>query len=110
MPDPDFVRVASLADLPPGTVRSVKIRLKEFALFNVAGHIVATRGTCPHQRSSLAMGKVCGDEITCARHGWRFRITTGDPLPPSGTWAKLDRYEVVVEGGEIWLAPERVVT
>ncbi len=109
MADAGFVRVASLAEVPPGAVHSVKIRLQSFAIFNVGGRVVATRGTCPHQRSLLAAGRVCGDEVTCHRHGWRFRISTGEPLPPSGSWARLDRYEVVVEGGEVWLAPERVI-
>ena len=108
VPGPEFVRVAALTDVPVGSVRSVKLRLKEFALFNVGGRIIATRGTCPHQQSSLALGRVCGDEITCARHGWRFRISTGEPLPPSGTWARLDHYAIAVEGGEIYLAPDRL--
>ena len=108
MADPDFVRVASLADLPPGSVRSVKVRLKEYAIFNLGGRIIATRGACPHQMSSLALGQVCGEDVTCARHGWRFRIPTGEPLPPSPAWAKLSRYAVVVEGDDVYLSPERV--
>ena len=32
-----------------------------------------------------------------------------EPLPPSGTCGKFDRYDVVVEAGETWLAPERMI-
>ena len=34
--------------------------------------VVAARDLCMHRGSPLSMGRVQGDEIVCAYHGWRY--------------------------------------
>jgi phenylpropionate dioxygenase-like ring-hydroxylating dioxygenase large terminal subunit len=42
-------------------------------LFRTAsGVAAAVAETCPHRRMSLAAGRVRGEELVCAYHGWRF--------------------------------------
>lgn len=69
-------------------------------LDGLPGHAAVQRAS-PPDRTPVVMR---------TREPSRLSAVTAEPLPPSGTYAKLDRYEVVVEGGEIWLAPERVIS
>jgi nitrite reductase (NADH) small subunit len=47
------------------------------ALFNVDGQFFALDGLCPHQGGPLGRGTLCGAEVTCPWHGWRFDVRSG---------------------------------
>ena len=49
----DFIEVAGVEELPPGTGTSITVAGKEVALFNVDGTIFAMEDSCLHQGSSL---------------------------------------------------------
>ncbi|MBU6433397.1 MAG: Rieske 2Fe-2S domain-containing protein, partial [Nitrospirae bacterium] len=44
---PEFVTVATVADIPPGTGRTVEVQGVWIALFNVGGSFYAVDNTCP---------------------------------------------------------------
>ena len=73
----DFVEVARVDQIPPGTSKFVRIADTDIALFNVDGNIYAIADTCAHQGSSLAQGRLEGKVVTCRSHGWRYDVTTG---------------------------------
>jgi 3-phenylpropionate/trans-cinnamate dioxygenase ferredoxin subunit len=73
----DFVQVAGLEELAPGTGTSVTVAGKDVALFNVDGTIFAMEDTCLHQGSSLGNGRLEGKVLTCFGHGWKYDVTTG---------------------------------
>ncbi len=97
----DFVRVASMSELAPGTARMVEVNGKEVAVYNVDGKVYATTNVCPHQGGPLAEGMLEGTSIVCPWHAWAFDVCTGtSPVNPR---AKIETYPVKVEGQDIFV-------
>ena len=73
----NFVSVADVKSLPPGHGRTVHIKGREFALFNVEGQFYAIDDTCPHRGGPLGAGYLERDQVFCPLHGWAFDVKTG---------------------------------
>ena len=73
----EFVTVAAIEDIPPGTGRTVEVNGIGIALFNVDGSFYALDNTCPHAGGPLGEGRLDGLVIECPWHGWRFNVQTG---------------------------------
>ena len=80
----EFVEVARLEQLPPGTGATFTVADKQVAVFNVGGAIYAMADGCLHHGSSLGSGKLEGKVVTCRAHGWRYDVTTGNTLHVPG--------------------------
>jgi len=64
---------ARSADVRPGQVKSYDLLNRRIALFrNEQGRIHAVDARCPHLGADLGQGRVEGDQLRCAFHGWRF--------------------------------------
>ena len=74
---PRFVKVAALADLPPGASLVVLVGDRSIALFNIGGSVYAIDNVCPHAGGPLARGGLNGTIVTCPLHGWGFDVRTG---------------------------------
>ena len=72
-----WLRIASLADIPPGSAREYVAGDRIVALFNVEGRLYALDGLCPHQSGPLGRGSLSGAVVTCPWHGWQFDVCTG---------------------------------
>ena len=73
----EFVRVARLSDIPPGTVKGVKAKGKELLVANVDGEAYAIGDRCTHLRGHLHNGQLHGTVIECPLHGAKFDVTDG---------------------------------
>lgn len=96
------MKVAALAELPPGASLAVRVGDLSIALFNVAGSIYAIDNTCPHAGAPLARGALGGPGgaiVTCPLHGWRFDVRTG--RSPHLRGERLNTFAVRVVCGEI---------
>jgi nitrite reductase/ring-hydroxylating ferredoxin subunit len=69
---------AKVADVPAFGKKLVTVSGQEILLINLKGEFFACETECPHQGAPLsgALLKEAG-QITCARHGWHFSLTTG---------------------------------
>jgi nitrite reductase/ring-hydroxylating ferredoxin subunit len=74
---PRFVRLAAVADCPPGSAIEAVVEDRVVALYNVEGTFHALDGVCPHQGGPLGKGRLAGTTVTCPWHGWQFDVTTG---------------------------------
>jgi nitrite reductase/ring-hydroxylating ferredoxin subunit len=96
-----FVRVAALADVPPGGMRAVRVGGEEVVLYNVKGMLFATRDSCTHQHYPLSRGTLRGKYVRCGLHGWEYDVTTGayqgDPR------IRVRCFPVKVEEGQIYV-------
>ncbi len=99
----EFVKVARLTDLPPGSQLLVTINGQSLALFNVDGTIYAVEDVCTHDGGPLVEGKLDGYEIECPRHGARFDVRTGKALRMPA-FEPIDTYQAKVEGEDILVA------
>jgi len=95
----NFVKVAEVGDVPPGTGKCVEAGGKQIALFNVAGAFHAIDNTCLHRGGPLGEGELEGTVVTCPWHGWQYDVTTGTNLDDDTTG--VARYEVKLEGGAV---------
>jgi nitrite reductase/ring-hydroxylating ferredoxin subunit len=95
----DFVIVARVADVAPGTAKAVVVGEREIALFNIGGTFYALDNTCPHQGGPLAEGWIEEDRVTCPWHAWTFRLADGSMT--LGDFACVDSFEVRIAGPDV---------
>lgn len=98
----DFVRVATVKEIPVGQGRMYAVNGRQIAVFNVDGTFHAIDNQCRHQQGPLAEGDLDGCIVTCPWHGWTYDVTTG--ASPDDPEARVDCFALKVEGGEIFIA------
>ena len=76
----EFVEVARVEELPPGSGTTFTVADKPVAVFNIGGTIYAMADGCLHRGASLGSGKLEGKVVTCRAHGWRYDVTTGNTM------------------------------
>ena len=74
---PEFIRVASVSDVPAGTLKGVMAKMQPIVLANVEGTVYALDDQCSHQEYPLADGELDGGEVVCIYHGARFDACSG---------------------------------
>jgi len=79
MPD-GWVRVATLDDVPPGTLKAVVENGTAIALANVDGDLYALEDRCSHQDYPLSDGELEGTRLQCIYHGAEFDVCSGKAL------------------------------
>jgi phenylpropionate dioxygenase-like ring-hydroxylating dioxygenase large terminal subunit len=61
------------ATVPPGAVVPVTVDDDEFVVWRgTSGALGSAPRRCPHLDWDLADGRVAGDDLVCAGHGWSF--------------------------------------
>ena len=98
-----FVQIARLRDLPPGTVTIAVHGRDRVALANVDGHVYGVNATCTHAGASLAKGRLEGFLLECPLHCSRFDVRSGRPQNPPAI-DPVRTHEVRVDGDRIMLA------
>jgi len=96
------VDVASVDEVPPGTLHMVQVDGTNIVLANVDGDVHAAQGICSHEYFELDKGFLTGDSLTCALHLSRFDLETGEALDPPAE-LPLAVYPVSVVDGRIVL-------
>lgn len=100
----EYVRVATVEEVPPGTGKVVQLDGLRIALFNVEGSFYAIDDTCTHEEASLAEGTLYGEIVACPKHGSRFNLRTGRVLSLPAV-VPVNTYPVKVEDGQVLLLP-----
>jgi len=98
---PRWIRVAELADIPPGGAVERTVEDRVVALYNVEGTIFALDGVCPHQGGPLGKGCLTGTIVTCPWHGWQFDVRTGQHQLSAAI--RQPCYAARVEQGAVWI-------
>jgi len=101
----EFVKVATVEEIPPGQGRRVDVDGYRIAVFNVGGTFYAVDDTCTHEEASLAEGPVSGEIVACPKHGSRFHLPTGRVLSLPAV-RPVNTYEVKVEGSDVLVLPQ----
>jgi 3-phenylpropionate/trans-cinnamate dioxygenase ferredoxin subunit len=102
----DWVTVAKVEELPPGSHRVVDVDGVSIAVFNLEGEYHAIEDVCTHDGGQLTGGVVSGDQIECPRHGARFSIRTGEALC-APAYEPIAKFPVRVENGVIQVRDDR---
>ena len=101
-----FARVASLSDLPDGSLLGVVTPSGErICLVNRGGELSALSDVCTHQAFPISAGQLLDDgTVECVWHGARFDCRTGAVRQGPATDA-LPVHEVHVIGDDIHVGP-----
>ena len=102
----EFVKVASVSDLPAGRSIVVQVNDRQIALFNVNGEFFALDNICAHRGGPLGEGFIDNNNLTiqCPWHGWTYSLANGVSLIDS--MMKVEKFDVKIEGDEIQVSLE----
>ena len=98
----EWVKVARVEDVKPGSVIQVEVDGEPVALANTGEEFLATTDICSHDYVLLSGGWLEDDEIECPQHGSRFNMRTGKVLNPPAT-QPIAPYETRVEGPNVYV-------
>jgi nitrite reductase (NADH) small subunit len=94
-----FVKVGTLSDVPPNSVREVAVGETFYALCNVEGEVHALSGTCLHRGGPLGQGAIHGTNVVCPWHAWEWDCRTGEnDYNPA---ERVATYPVKIEGEDV---------
>lgn len=101
-----WTQVGKVADLGPGTMKSVTADGHTLLLANVEGTVYALDGLCSHRQGVLADGQLEGYAVRCPRHGAQFDVRTGKVvsnvrIPLIGKAVDQKTYPARVDGEDI---------
>lgn len=75
----DWIKVSTLEECPPGSLRSVMVGADPVVLANVGDTIHAILDRCSHEDLPLSDGEIEGSVLVCQYHGARFDVASGAP-------------------------------
>ena len=100
----EFLKVAEVSDIPPGSVKHFVVLGHHIALCNVSGTFYALDNFCIHRGGPLSEGYLDGDKLECPWHGWKFDVKTGQlTLDPH---MGVATYAVKINGSDVFVAIE----
>lgn len=105
----NYVRIASIEDVSPGTMKGYTIEGREVLLANVNDSYYAMENTCPHMGGVLSEGRLEGTHVVCPKHGAVFDVSTGKALKDGKMLflkAKVHdvmSYPVKIEGDDVFI-------
>ena len=100
---PSLVRVCTLPELPPGSLKGVQLQDgRRVLVVNLDGTLHAWDGTCTHEEADLSTGFLLGERVTCPLHLSQFDLLTGEAVNPPAT-QPLKKHEVKIENHEIYV-------
>ena len=97
---PNYVKVAAVTDIPPGTKKIVEVAGVLVVVVNLDGQFYAVEDVCTHDGGPLGEGKLEGRQLVCPRHGARFDVRTGAALTMPA-FEPAPTYEVRIEGDDV---------
>ena len=98
----EFVTVARVDGVAPGTVTTVRAGDTEVALARVGDEFYAVQQACLHLGGPLGEGRLEDCVVTCPWHGWQYDVRTGKN--EFDLAIQLETYAVRVEDGEVQVA------
>ena len=98
----DFVKLATIHDIPPGEVRAFEHNEQRIAIYHVGDTFYATTDVCSHAYAELSDGFLDPEDCTieCPLHGSRFDIRTGAVLSLPA-YEPIATYPVRIEGEDV---------
>lgn len=101
---PDFQRVASTDEIPPGEMKVVEVNGEEVVVANVDGEFVCFSNHCSHRGGPLGEGMLLdGGVVECPFHGGQFNVRTGEVVAAPPT-EPIPVYPVQVDGQDVSVA------
>lgn len=94
--------VCNKSDVPENGMKCFTLEGEHILVVRVDGRFLAVSDSCSHAGSSLSEGTLDGYTVQCPHHGGTFDVRTGEALTYPAV-APVERFELIVEGEEIFL-------
>lgn len=75
-----WVETCQLADIPAGNILERTVKDRSVLLYREGDEVSCVDNACAHLGMPLEMGEVAEGVITCAYHGFRYQLATGECL------------------------------
>lgn len=106
--------VANSADLPVGKIIGYRLFDTDLVIVRFESGLLAAEDSCPHKGARLSRGNMCGEELQCPYHGWRFSPDGActnipsllDPPKDKLRLSHLRNFPVQERYGMIWVQME----
>ena len=98
----EFVTVARVEDLRPGTIKTVRAADEQIALARIGDDFYALQNSCAHLKGPLGEGRLEDCVLSCPWHGWQYDVRTGKNVFDLAI--EITTYDVLVEDGEVKVA------
>jgi phenylpropionate dioxygenase-like ring-hydroxylating dioxygenase large terminal subunit len=97
--------VLAAVELPRGRAAAVRATGRDLVLFRtLTGQLGALEDRCVHRRLKLSVGRVVGERLRCAYHGWSFTVDGHGESPGTPRLqACARRYACREAQGAIWV-------
>lgn len=89
---------------------AVRLLDERLALFRLKTGLVCFRDLCIHRGTSLSLGRIEGDRVVCAYHGWNYsssgvcvRIPALPPERPIPEKARVEAFRCQERYGLVWV-------
>jgi nitrite reductase/ring-hydroxylating ferredoxin subunit len=79
------------AEIPLDSFQALTIGSVHLFITNYGGQLAALSGSCTHQQTGLAKGRVTGTIVECPRHGAEFDLRDGSQVCPPFCQRWMDR-------------------
>ncbi len=99
----EYVKVARVEDIPPGTRLFYEFAEETVIIFNIADHFYCIADLCSHDDGPLEDGDLDGYAVECPRHGARFDVRNGRALCMPAT-EPIPTYQVEIKDGNLYVA------
>lgn len=94
-----LIKLASVSDVPPGSVVQAVAGEYSYAICNVGGELHVLEGYCPHAGGPLGQGMLSDGVLICPWHCYEFDPVTGENL--DNPFMTVPKFPVTIEGGDI---------
>jgi nitrite reductase/ring-hydroxylating ferredoxin subunit/Fe-S cluster biogenesis protein NfuA len=101
--DDDWIDAASLVEIPEGGVTERRIKERSVLLSRFGQRVSCFDNRCAHLGMSLEMGEVRDGVITCAYHGFRYLLETGECLTAPEVQLRVHAVRVLGERVQVRL-------
>lgn len=103
MPVTEFVKVANKDEIPPDSIKLVKVAEHDVALCRHGDEFYVLENRCTHEDAPLNEGSLVDGELECPWHGAHFDLKSGNATClPAVTG--VSTYEVELRGNEVWVS------
>ena len=98
----EFVKLASINDVKPNSMKGLTIKDQKILLANANGTYYAIGDKCTDRGCQLSKGELKGDTVVCPCHGSTFDLKTGNFLK-GPTKKPESAYELKVENNDVMI-------
>ena len=92
-----------LSELPAHGFKAIEINGTAILVGRVRNELFACLDRCPHAAAPLRIGKLQGEELMCAWHGWVFNVLSGHSVPDNPAF-RLTQLPIKLEDGRLYVA------